>query len=78
LPDWPFLGQISEIWPRFKLVGLKNFSWAYGFFGLISSWLVLKMYLAIWLSFGLFYAEIGAYEGKYCNSMFFGNTFAKF
>ena len=23
LPDWPFLGQISEIWPRFKLVGLK-------------------------------------------------------
>jgi len=20
LPDWPFLGQISEIWPGFKLV----------------------------------------------------------
>jgi len=27
LADWPFLRQISEIWPRFKLVGLKNFSW---------------------------------------------------
>ena len=48
------------------------------FFVFISSWLALKMYLAIWLSFGLFYAEIGAYEGKYCNSIFFGNTFANF
>jgi len=29
LPDWPFLGQISEIWLRFKLVGLKIL---FGFF----------------------------------------------
>jgi len=40
LQGWPFLGQISEIWPRFKLIGLKNFSWL--FFGFISSWLALK------------------------------------
>jgi len=32
LPDWPFSGQTSEIWPRFKLVGLKNFCWLFGFF----------------------------------------------
>jgi len=32
LPDWPFLGQISKIWPRFKLVGLKNCSWPFGLF----------------------------------------------
>jgi len=32
LLDSPFLGQISEIWPRFKLVGLKNFSWIFGLF----------------------------------------------
>jgi len=25
LPDWPFLGQISEMWLCFKLVGLNNF-----------------------------------------------------
>ena len=25
-----FLGQISKIWPRFKLVGLKSFSWPSG------------------------------------------------
>jgi len=24
LPGWRFLGLISEIWPRFKLVGLKS------------------------------------------------------
>jgi len=24
LPGWPFLDQISEIWPHFKLVGQKN------------------------------------------------------
>jgi len=23
LPGWPFLGQISEIWPCFDVVGLK-------------------------------------------------------
>jgi len=22
LPDWPFLGKVLEIWPRFILVGL--------------------------------------------------------
>jgi len=27
LPGWPFLGQISEIGPRFKLVGLLAFFW---------------------------------------------------
>jgi len=37
-----FLGQISEIWPRLQLVGLKNFSWHFGLFGVISSWLALK------------------------------------
>jgi len=26
LPGWPLLGLISEIWPRFKLFGLKNSS----------------------------------------------------
>jgi len=25
LPDWPFIGQISEIWSGCKLVGLKIF-----------------------------------------------------
>jgi len=30
LAGWPFLGQISKILPRFKLVGLKNFSWLFG------------------------------------------------
>jgi len=29
LPGWPFLGQISEIRPRFKLVGLKKFVWPF-------------------------------------------------
>jgi len=24
-----FFGQLSEIWPRFKLVGLKKFSWPF-------------------------------------------------
>jgi len=26
------LGQISEMWPRLKLVGLKNFGWLCGLF----------------------------------------------
>jgi len=32
LPGWSFLGQISEIWPRFKLVGLKRIIWSSGSF----------------------------------------------
>jgi len=32
LPVWPFKGQISKIWPRFKLVGLKNFGCPSGLF----------------------------------------------
>jgi len=27
-----FLGQISKIWPRFKLVVLKKFNWSFGLF----------------------------------------------
>jgi len=68
LPDWSFLGQISEI--CFKLVGLNGFSWP---FGLISGWLTLEMGFGL---LALFYVEIGAYEGKYCHSIFFGNIFA--
>jgi len=70
LPEWPFSGQISEIWPRFKLVGLKNFSWPFGLFWPRPKLAGLyKMCLAFWLFFGFFYAEIGAYEGKYCYSI---------
>jgi len=55
LPGWPFLGQISEIRPRFKLVGLKKFVWPF----LASwSWLALKIRLAFWLFFGLFTIEM--------------------
>jgi len=74
LPVWPFLGQISEIWPRFKLVGLKNFNWPFGFLGLIPSWLAFKN------SFGrlAFYAEEVSLETKYYYSIFFGNTISKF
>jgi len=32
LLGWPFLGQIFQIWPRFELVVLKNFSWPSGLF----------------------------------------------
>jgi len=78
LPAWPLLGQISEIWLCFKLVGIKNFIWPYGFFWHHLKLIGLKnvfIYLAlVWP----FYAEKGAYEGKYCNSIFFGNTFANF
>jgi len=59
-------------------------------FGLVSSWLVLKISvgllalfglissrLALKSSFGLFFAEIGSYEGKNYYSISFGNTIAK-
>ena len=46
-----FVGQMSEIWPRFKLVVLKNFIWS---FGIISSWLALEICLAVWFFFGFF------------------------
>jgi len=42
LPDWPLLGEISEIWPRCKLVGLKILVGIFAFFDLISSWLAVK------------------------------------
>jgi len=58
-----FLDHFSEIWPRFKLVGLKNFSLLFGIFDFISSWLASKN-MAFWLFFGLFYAEISFFEGK--------------
>jgi len=32
LPDWPFCGQISEIWPYFKLVGRTIFELAVSLF----------------------------------------------
>jgi len=67
-----FLGQISEFWPGFKVVDLKNFIWP---FGLISSWLALRN--SFW-PFGYFLAfspEKISSEGKYYYSIFFGNTF---
>ena len=53
LPGRPFLGQISKIWPRFKLVGLNNFSCFLGFFGLILNRLALNVFglLALFLAF---------------------------
>jgi len=68
------ISEISAIWPRFKLVGLKNFSWP--FFGLILSRLALENVFGLLTLFGLFYAVIGSFEGKYCYSIFFGKTFA--
>jgi len=75
LPGWPFLGQISKIWLRFKLVGLKNFTWT---FGLTSSWLALKNSFGLLALFWPFFAEIGSYEGKYYDYIFFGNTIGNF
>jgi len=49
-----FLVQISEIWPRFKLVGLKKCSWP---FGLISSWLALRNSFGLLALVWLFYAK---------------------
>jgi len=70
LPDWPlFLGQISEIWPRFKLVGLKNFIWP---FGIISSWLTLRNLFDLLALSWLFYAENFNSEQKYYYSIFLG------
>jgi len=57
LPGWPFLGQISEIWIRFKLVGLNTFIWIFGLFDLTSSMFTLKIRLAFWLFFDLFTLE---------------------
>jgi len=82
LPDWPFLGQISKIWPRFKLVGLKSFSWPFGLFWPQLNLASLKNLFglkkanlatlngAFWLLLGHFHAEIGSYEGKYSYSNF--------
>jgi len=54
LPDWPFLGQNSKIWPRFKLVGLKNFSLPFG-----SVWPNLKLVGLKKLAWP-FYTDIGS------------------
>jgi len=67
LPGWSFSGQMSQIWPRFMLLGLQNFSWP---FDLISRLLALKIPLAFWLLFSPFYAELGSYEEKYFCSIF--------
>jgi len=68
------LGQISEIWPRSKLVGLKGLVWP---FGLISSWLVLRNSFELLTPFWPFYSEKLYSAGKYYYSIVFGNTFAK-
>jgi len=42
LPDWPFCGQILEIWPYFKLVGRTIFG--------LAVWLVFGRFSKIvWL-----------------------------
>jgi len=69
-----FLGQISEIWPRSKLVGLKCFVWASG---LISSWLVLRNSFELLTPFWPFYWEKFYSAGRYYYSIVFGNTFGK-
>jgi len=79
LPDGPFFGQISEIWPRFKLIGLKNFSWPFSLV-LASSqvgW-PYKFCLAFWLFFSLFLHWNRLFWRKILPFHFFGNTFAKF
>jgi len=62
----------------FQLVGVKNFSWPFGFFWPHLKLVDLKNVFSHLALFWPFYAERGAYEGKYCYSIFFGNTFAKF
>jgi len=49
------VARLTFFRPNFKLVDLKDFSWP---FGLISSWLALKIRLAFWLFFGLFQRKI--------------------
>jgi len=65
------VGLVSSWLAEQILVGLFGLYWPH-----LKS--ALKMRLAFWLSFGLFYAGIGSYEGKYCYSTFFGNASAKF
>jgi len=63
LPNWPFVGQISENWRRFKLVGLKR---------LVDLLSIFRPHLkldGLKNVFGLFYAQIGSYEGTYCYSI---------
>ena len=44
----------SEIWPRFKLIGLKKIIWL---IGLISSWLALRNLFDLLVLFWLYYDE---------------------
>jgi len=65
-----FLSQISEIWSRFKLVGLKNLVGLLAFFRRRLKVTGLKKSVRPFDSFfDHFYAEVGSYEGKYCCSI---------
>jgi len=48
-----FSSQISKLWPRFKLVGLKNLSWPFGFFWIHPMFAGLKKF--VWPLFALFW-----------------------
>jgi len=73
-----FLGQISYIWPRFKLVVLKKFIWP---FGLIPSCLALKNSFDLLALLWPFYAGNFSSEGKYdyyiFSATYFQNIFDK-
>jgi len=64
-PDGPFLDQISEICPRFKLSGLTKFIWPFGLFRPHLKLVGLKTNVWLLALFWPFYAEIGSFEGKY-------------
>jgi len=59
LPGWPFLGQISDIWPRFKLVGLKILVGFLAFFWLHLKLVGLKKIFWPFASFLAFFRWIG-------------------
>jgi len=72
LPDWPFVGQISENWRRFKLVGLKR---------LVDLLPIFRPHLkldGLKNVFGLFYAQIGSYGRNILLFHFIGSTLANF
>ena len=62
LPGWPVLGQISKLWPRFQLVGLKILVGLLAFFWPSIKLVGLKKYVWPFGSFLAFFAEIGSYE----------------
>jgi len=77
LPGWPFLGQISGIWPCLKSVGQKCCLAFWSFFRFNSSWFVLKNSFGL-LAFLAFLRWKSSSEGKYYHSILIGNTFAKY